>query len=286
MVPLLFLFLGVAVPALVTWLGFALAGGGRRFIYDNFLLNARVLLGSNRALPLILKTSWPILLLALAGAGATLSGRGRIERRDDGGPLLLCILGGFVAGVPIVRVAYEQYYLPAMAIVCLFAARGVCWLLDRIQHRPRQGGRAWLVVGAAAALSILPALNLRKSLDVRNDVQLGWLRFVYAHTGPKDRVLDGWLGTGVFRPAAHYYFFMHSELLAMLTEHEREAYLDALTRDQDRPALIALDVELVALGPRFLRFVRDNYRRAEGPFFLPRVNADFGTGSRRPAPPR
>jgi hypothetical protein len=283
---LLFFFSGVVAPVLVTWLGFALRGGGGRFIYDNFLLNARVLLGTNRALPLILKTSWPVLLLALVGGWSALFGRGRIERRDHGAVLLLAIAGGFVAGGPIVRVAYEQYYLPAMAIVCLLAARGICVLLDRRRSRARAGAGGWLVIGAAVALSIWPVINLRQSLDVRNDVQLERLRFVFAHTGPADRVLDGWLGTAVFRPTPHYYFFMHSELLAMLTAREREAYLDALTSDAGKPALIALDVELAALGPRFLRFVRDNYVRAEGPFFLPRIKEQPGTGSGPPAPPR
>ena len=37
---------GVAVPALFTWIGFAVHGGGRQFIYNNFLLNAKWQLGS------------------------------------------------------------------------------------------------------------------------------------------------------------------------------------------------------------------------------------------------
>lgn len=278
----LVLLVGVGLPVLVTWIAFALGGGGGRFIYDNFLLNARVRLGSNRALPLILKTSWPILLLGLDGAWAALFARGRERRDGDGALLLLCILGGFVAGGPIVRVAYEQYYLPAMAILCLFAAGGLCRLLDRSGDR----SRVWLVIGAAAVLSIRPAIEVRRSLDIRDDAQLARLRFVFAHTGPADRVLDGWLGTNVFRPAPHYYFFMHSELWAMLTDREKAAYVDAITSDESRPALIALDVELGALGPRFLRFVRDNYARAEGPFYLPRVTSDADRGSPRPAPPR
>jgi Dolichyl-phosphate-mannose-protein mannosyltransferase len=257
---------GVVLPGLVTWIGFALRGGGGQFIYDNFLLNARVQLGSNRALPLILQTSWPVLLLALVGGGGALRGRGR--RRDDGDLLLLSLLAGFVAGIPVVRVAYEQYYLPPMTIVCLFGARGLCLLLERSRFRARLGP----VICGAVALSIWPVVDLGRSLQLRNDVQLGRLRFVFAHTGPNDNVLDGWLGTNVFRPAPHYYFFIHSELLAMLTASEKEAYLDTLTSGRDKPALIALDVELRALGPRFLEFVRDNYVRADGLFYLPRLN--------------
>jgi 4-amino-4-deoxy-L-arabinose transferase-like glycosyltransferase len=264
----LVLLLGVAAPVLATWIGFALRGGGGRFIYDNFLLNARVQLGSNRALPLILETSWPVLLLAVVGAWVALRGRRRGEARercDDGDLLLLCTLAGFVAGIPVVRVAYEQYYLPPMTIVCLFAARGLCLLLDGSRFR----ASLWPVICAAVALSIWPMVDLRRSLHIRNDVQLARLRFVLTHTGPTDRVLDGWLGTNVFRPAPHYYFFMHSELWAMLTASEKEDYLDTLTSGRDRPALIALDVELRALGPRFLEFVRRDYVSRDGLFYLP-----------------
>jgi len=166
-------------------------------------------------------------------------------------------------------VAYEQYYLPAMTIVCLFAARGICLLLDRSRYRARIGASTWLVVGAAVALSIWPVIDLRRSFDIRSDVQLGRLHVVYAETGPADRVLDGWLGTNVFRPAPHYYFFMHSELQAMLTESEKSAYLDTITSNEHRPALIALDDELRALGPRFLEFVARNYVSQGGLFYLP-----------------
>jgi hypothetical protein len=104
-------------------------------------------------------------------------------------------------------------------------------------------------------------------------VQLGRLHVVYVETGPGDRVLDGWLGTNVFRPAPHYYFFMHSELQAMLTEREKAAYLEAITSDARKPALIALDDELRALGPRFLEYVGRNYVSFGGLFYLPVARA-------------
>ena len=37
----LVVLLGVAAPVVVTWIGFALRGGGGQFIYNNFVLNAR-----------------------------------------------------------------------------------------------------------------------------------------------------------------------------------------------------------------------------------------------------
>jgi hypothetical protein len=58
---------------------------------------------------------------------------------------------------------------------------------------------------------------------------------------------------------------MHGELRVMLTESEKDAYVDAL--EKAPPALIALDDELVAIGPRFMRFVRSNYVSDDGLFF-------------------
>lgn len=266
----LVVLLGVAVPVLVTWLGFALRGGGGAFIYNNFVLNAHWRLRSDRHLLIVLETSGPILLLCLLGIWSALFRRGRAAPRDDGDVLLLCTLGGLVAGVLIVPAAYQQYYLPPLTLACLFAARGLSLLLDASRHR----ARAWLVVCATVPLLIWPVVDLGGSFGDRNDVQMARLRFVFAHTSPADPVLDGWLGTNVFRPARSYYFFMHGELLAMLTASEKDAYLDAVTSDRGRPALIALDDELRALGPRFLQFVRRNYVSGDGLFYLPVQPAD------------
>lgn len=160
----------------------------------------------------------------------------------------------------------------------MFAARGQSLLLDATRHR----GRAWFVVGATIPLLIWPVVDLVQALGQRNDVQMARLRFVFAHTGPADPVLDGWLGTNVFRPHPHYYFFMHGELLPMLTASEKAAYLEALTSPETKPALIALDDELRALGPRFLELVQRNYVSSDGLFYLPTLpTPPAGTGSSR-----
>jgi hypothetical protein len=213
----------------------------------------------------VLWTSWPILVLCLVGAWSALFRRDRAEPRDDGDGLLACTLGGLVAGIFVVPAAYEQYYLPLLTIACLFAARGLSVLLDASRH----GTRVWLVAGATVPLLILPVVDLARAAGRRNDVQLARLQFVYTHTGPSDPVLDGWLGTAVFRPHPLPYFFMHRELQAMLTESEKNAYLGALESRRVRPALITVDDELRALGPRFLAFVRRDYVSNDGLFYLP-----------------
>ena len=117
------------------------------------------------------------------------------------------------------------------------------------------------------------------------------LRFVFEHTGPPSRCWTGGSEPTCSVRTPHYYFFMHRELLAMLTA-EREGRLPGRPDERSgRPALIALDDELRALGPRFLQFVQRNYVSGDGLFYFPvrpgsqPVPTGFGTGSRRSAPP-
>ena len=153
-----------------------------------------------------------------------------------------------------------------LPIVCVFAAQGLCFLVDRARERLRP----WLLVGAAAVFLIWPVVDLTSSFARRDDEQTARLRYVFEHTAPTDTVLDGWMGTAVFRPHPLYYFFMHGELRVMLTESEKDAYVDALESGRVRPSLIALDQELVALGPRLVRFVQSNYVSDDGLFYRPR----------------
>ena len=135
---------GVVTPALLTWSVFAILGGGRQFIYNNFLLNARFQLRSFRGVQTTFKTSWPILVLALLGASVAVSRFCRARRRQYGDLLLLGTLGGLVAGVALVPVVYEQYCLVPLSIACLFAARGLSV----------PGG-----IGAGACAGVVPRLR-------------------------------------------------------------------------------------------------------------------------------
>jgi hypothetical protein len=80
--------------------------------------------------------------------------------------------------------------------------------------------------------------------------------------------MDGWQGTGVFRPHAFHYFFLHPETLAMLPRLQFTEYLSALERGRIRPRLIAMDPYLYALGQRFQRFVWRNYTSVDGFFYV------------------
>jgi len=254
---------GVALPVLVTWALFALQGAGRQFVFDNFLLNAKWKARVNRHLFTTMETSAPILALGLLGAVRAVRTFRRDRSRAYGDVFLLCTLAGLIAGIWIVPIAYRQYFLMPLAILCLLAAKG----LDFLVALAKEGRRVWVLVLATLPLLILPGFELASSAVDHDAQQSARLRYVFEHTRPGDRVLDGWLGTAVFRPSSVPYLFMHSELLAMLTEQEKATYLDAVEDAQTRPAMIVLDDDLKALGPRFLRFVQQHYATDDGLFY-------------------
>jgi dolichyl-phosphate-mannose-protein mannosyltransferase len=257
---------GIAAPAAITWIAFAVQGGGDQFIYDNFIINAQWRQrSSSRHLLVTLETSWPMLVLCVVGASVAMYRFHRAEQRRYEDVLLLCTLGGLIAGIPVVPAAYKQYYLMPLPIACLFAAKGLVFLVALAQERVRTR----LLVAATVLLLVWPAVELKRTFARRDERQMGRIRYVFEHTAPADSVLDGWLGTQLFRPHPLYYFFMHGELRAMLSEKDKDAYLGALESGRVRPALITLDDELLALGPRFVTFVRQNYVSDDGLFYRP-----------------
>jgi len=262
---LLMVLAGIAVPVALTWIAFAVQGAGNQFIYDNFIINSQWRLRSNRHLLVTLETSWPMLVLCVVGASVAMAHFYRARQRRYGDVLLLCTLGGLIAGIAVVPAAYKQYYLMPLPIACVFAAKGLVFLVEMAQERVRRR----LFVGATVLILIWPGVELKRSFVRRDDRQTARLRYVFEHTAPADAVLDGWLGTQVFRPHPLHYAFMHRELLAMLSEADKDAYLGPLESGRVRPALITLDDELIALGPRFLTFLRQNYVSADGVFYRP-----------------
>jgi 4-amino-4-deoxy-L-arabinose transferase-like glycosyltransferase len=256
---------GVAVPFTATWIAFAVQGGGRQFIYNNFILNSQWKARSNRHVQVILETSAPMLIACAVGVAVALKRFRRADPRRFGELLLLGTLAGLIGGIAIVPAAYRQYYLMPLSIACLFAAKGLVFLVERAREHLRR----WLFLGATVLLLIWPAFEIRSAFAWRNDQQISQLRYVYAHTRPTDTVLDGWLGTGLFRPHPLYYGFMHAEVLAMLSERDLEAYFYALESGKVRPALITLDDELKRFGPRLLSFLDAHYVSANGLFYFP-----------------
>lgn len=256
---------GVAIPCLATWVAFTQRGAGGAFITNNFLLNAGWHHTVTGQFLKLLESSGPVLALA---AWATMAFLRRFSRQilrrtpppasDHGQAMLACTMIGLFLGVLVIPVAQRQYYLMPLPLFCFFGARGALCLLDGARKKKRA------VAIAAVALAVLPLVALGKDYADGNDAQLARLRHVFETTQPTDLVMDGWEGTGVFRPHAFYYYFIHEELLPMLSQRRLDAYLTQLESGAVRPKLIALDENLTALGPRFLAFVKRHYTTTDG----------------------
>jgi hypothetical protein len=252
----------VLLPVGLTGLAFYAQGAGREFVTNNFLLNANWRDTPTGELFKLVRNSWPVLALALWGIRESRLHARLRDPQAQGDLLLVCTMLGLFAGVAVVPVAYRQYYLMPLPIACLLAARSALSLATRA---PR-----WLVVVGIAVMALLPLNALRIEYFRPNDQQLSKLRHVYETTGPMDVVMDGWKGMGVFRPHAFRYFFLHEEIVAMLPPAHLDAYLDDLEAGRIRPKLIAFDENLAALGPRFRRFVDNNYVATDGFFYYAR----------------
>jgi 4-amino-4-deoxy-L-arabinose transferase-like glycosyltransferase len=254
----------ICVPGALTWAAFALQHGGSQFIGNNFLLNAKWKFVAHQQLLLVMETSWPVLILCLLGATVAVYRFAHSRTRELGTGLLLCTLGGLIIGIPIMPVAHRQYYLMLLPIICAFAAAGLSFLVELAP----QGKRAWLVLVGLAALAVIPTLDMVKAYRSTNDEQLARIRFVFQHTKPTDTVMDGWTGTGIFRPHAFYYFFLHEESVLMLPRERVNAFVEDLQSGKVQPRLIALDDNLITLGSRFVRFVLRDYESSDGFFYL------------------
>ena len=264
--------LAMIIPGLVTWAAFALRHAGSEFIANNFLLNSRWKHVETNLLRPFIKSTRPILILSSLGLCRTVVRFFRSPRRNYGEILLLSTLLGLCVGVQIIPAAQKQYYLMPLPLLCLFAANGLLWPIDWLaSHRwGSPAGRAGLVVVVVAVLLVGRADSLRNNYRMLNDQQLARLRHVFETTRPTDLVMDGWEGTGVFRPHAFYYYFIHEELLPMLSTDLVDAYVDDLESGKIRPKMIALDANLVALEPRFVRFLFNEYASRDGVLYFPR----------------
>lgn len=264
---------GVAMPCLVTWAAFAHAGAGGAFITNNFLLNAGWRHTTTGQFLKLLESSGPVLALAAWAALILLrrfvrQGWRQLQRGGDPSTshdhallVLACTMFGLFLGVLVIPVAQRQYYLMPLPLFCFFGARAVLCLVDGARKKKRA------VAIAAVALAILPLVALGQDYADRNDEQLARLQHVFETTKPTDLVMDGWEGTGVFRPHAFYYYFIHEELLPMLSQARLSAYLTQLETGAVRPRLINVDENLTALGPRFLAFVKSHYTTADGSLY-------------------
>ena len=120
----------------------------------------------------------------------------------------------------------------------------------------------WSHIALASLLVCLSwnsLVQFRDAFKLSNTNQLLEISYVIANTDPSAVVLDGWSGTGVFRPHAFFYWFLHRRLVATLETSVLRNLVAGLKSGHIRPTLIILDDELKMASPDLNDFIRQKY---------------------------
>ena len=107
----------------------------------------------------------------------------------------------------------------------------------------------------------------------RNTAQLDGIRYVIENTKPTETVMDGFSGSGVFRPHAYFYYTLEYHTRSMLEATEWDDLLKGLQNGRIAPTLIIFDKELRALPVAITAFLTDHYQPVgEGEIWRRREN--------------
>lgn len=272
---------GCAAPLLIMLAYFALRGGLSAFVECNLLVNLRWKAGFAPGAILreeLLLPNAALCAFALVGLWLLLP---RLRRPE--GVVVLSGVAAF-AGLWLVRVPWQQYYLTFLPVTALLAGLGLARASELLASRDawRQAATALVLV-----LGSLPPLSLfRAQLGRSNADKQASIRFVIENTAPRESVLDGYTGVGVFRPHAWRFYFLHAELRQMLGEAERRELLLGLRDGTIAPRLISYDGHSSRVSPEITAFFEEHYEAVgQGSLWarvFPEAAADWDDAAARP----
>ena len=110
-----------------------------------------------------------------------------------------------------------------------------------------------------ALTGVVPLVRLTTTIHrLNNREQRADVEFLLANTRPSDTVFDGYTGYGVFRQHAYFYWMIHQEVQAMLTEADKSDRLIAALAAK-RPAIAIADPWVANLPPPVQAYLAANY---------------------------
>jgi len=92
----------------------------------------------------------------------------------------------------------------------------------------------------------------------KNDGQLAAIEYIMDATSPDDAVLDGWTGFGFLRDHAYFYFFLHTEMRAMLNQKELSDDLIESV-EKKRAKIVVYDGSIKALPKKVRKYMLANF---------------------------
>jgi hypothetical protein len=190
------------------------------------------------------------------------------ESRTGRADLLALVLIGFVTLFPYRTIYYNELaaLVQSLSFVPAFGALSV-WIARTRAAAP--GMRLQLAV-CLTLISAVPLLRVATVLHrMDNSTQRAHFEYVMAHTQPSDAVFDGYTGYGVFRPHAYFYWFLHEEVQAMLTEEEKGVRLINALETQ-RPPIVIVDQWVATLPSSVSAYLTEKYEKSPLPGILRR----------------
>jgi hypothetical protein len=89
--------------------------------------------------------------------------------------------------------------------------------------------------------------------------QIEEIRYIVSNTTPTAVIMDGFQGSGLYRPHAYFYWFLPYNDRERLTDHEKQQLLGRLHSGSIAPQLILFDTNLRGLSPAITNFLEHHY---------------------------
>jgi hypothetical protein len=111
------------------------------------------------------------------------------------------------------------------------------------------------------AVSVAPMSRLHSWSEsaFSNAAQLDAVRYVLANTTADDTVMDGFSGSGVFRPHAYFYYMVHQGVRVSVGDDARTTLLAGLESGRIAPRLVIFDHYLRAFSPPVTAYIERHY---------------------------
>jgi hypothetical protein len=244
--------LGSVVATLPVILYFAAQGALLHFITDNFLLGAhweRKLNVAALSLMQIGREDVLLLLCALIGFIMCLSPsqtHWKIAVLSPGLSMLLL--------VPFFPVAYYEYFFLLMPYIAVFAGAGAdCLVKDVVSRKVPIAACLGLIVAIHGALILI------HGFVPGNYPELDKLRYVIEKTSPGSAVLSSWTPGIAFRKLGFFYYSLHSEIVHIIPNEDREKLKQIILDHKTSPELVEIDEAFKTGFPELLPILESRY---------------------------
>jgi 4-amino-4-deoxy-L-arabinose transferase-like glycosyltransferase len=278
-------FIAFCVPLILTFAYFYFRNSLTQFIQYNFLFYLRVVGGSPYAILHQFLYQHPFLAL-LGGAGllrslAFVFGKSSPKSGDF---MVVLVTLSLIGGLFIIPAPNYQYYVLFLPGFALLAAAFLLESAVKLSAlRDRLTDWQWITVAALSSILILGgivligrgagsqrpltfilgywviALSCFMALMFKRSATAALVLFFIAMSVGALIRMDGYRGSGVFRPHAYFFWFLALNERSGISENDRQQVLDDLRSGRIAPKLILLDNHLRDFSPGITEFFEINY---------------------------